>query len=682
MSTSTATKTKKKGMSFLAMLLAFVLIPLLICTVVLSAVTITINSKAMKESTSNSLVTTVTETGIAFDYATETDKKILQTYADAPVIREYLADQENVELAAKAEKYTLDFFGKLEGWEGLYLANWGTKVLTHPTQAVIGKVLREGDGLKELQNAMAGADGVLDGGIMESPASGKIVLSLYYAIYDGDTPVGYVGGAVFVNELAAKFSDVSSLGLSSAYTYFVSHDGVMLHHPDETKIGSPAENDAVKGIVSKLQAGETLKPGFAEYNYKGAQKYAGYYVGNDYVAMLTADESEILKASQSTAVTSIAISAGMMIVFIILGIVFSRKISKPFGQISKATTELAKGNVGSDVEIQSNIRETNEIADATKVLQSALRDSIVEVKNSAKSLDATIYEVTEQTNDNAERIGQINVAIDEVAQTSQSVAENAQKMSEQADNLGLAIDTITDNIKALKISADTIAVNNDAASEQVQTVMDSSKESVKAISDITAKIMETNEAIKGISDCVVVIEEISEQTNLLSLNASIEAARAGEAGKGFAVVAEEIRKLADTSAESSKKIQEIIYSVSLISKDTVEYAERVTAMTAEEQEYILDTQAKFTELSVAVNNSLAQISNIKELADSLSDIKRKLVDATCDLGAISEELGASAQEVSASCNLVAVSCDETKDRTENMQSLDSQMIEAIDFFKI
>ena len=221
------TKCQKKSMlSFYKVLNMYALIPLITVAVAMGISAIVISNQQLKMHINNSMISTVKQIGTAFDYSTQITKTTMAEYASAPVIQEYLKNQSDAGLAEKAEQYTLDFFGNLEGWEGIYLANWDSKVLTHPAPPVIGKVMREGERLEELRNAMLNADGVYNVGMINSPASGELIMSLYMPIYDGDTPIGYVGAGTFVNDVATKFADVSALGLSTAYTYFTYNSDV------------------------------------------------------------------------------------------------------------------------------------------------------------------------------------------------------------------------------------------------------------------------------------------------------------------------------------------------------------------------------------------------------------------------------------------------------------------------
>lgn len=681
----TKSNRRKTGLNMRITLILFALIPLVVSTVIVSFSAIEKSKTEIKTYTHDSLVQVIRGVGSSFDTFAEKNKEVLKAYSTAPVLKEALLDPGNTEKAERAQQFTLDFFAQLQGWEGLYLADWNSQVLTHPNAQVIGMVLREGEKLSSLQDAMLSApDGAYNTGIMTSPASGQIIMSIYAPVLHEGEPIGFVGGAFYVQNIAEQISDVSDLDLTSAYVYFVDNQGTMLYHPDPEKIGNPVENAAVKGLVAELAAGNMPEPDLIEYEYKGIIKYAGYYIGTGghYIAVLTADEDDVLSGVSDIRKNTIIICLICVIVIAALALFIERFISGPLVEISKSLDELSTGDVTADCKAKSHISETISIIHSFHALREALATSMQSVQKAADKLKHSIVDVDGKTGDNVESISQINTAINEVAETSQSVAQNAQIMAEKAADLGDNIDHLNNNVNNLHEASQTIKNANIEATTCMKSVYDGANESVTAMKEITDKINETNSAISDIGSAIQAIESIAAQTNLLSLNASIEAARAGEAGRGFAVVADEIRSLADSSAESAKEIKQIIENVIVLSNGTVDISNRVFDVISREQSDIEQAQEKFNILSDSVEASISEIETVRQMAGKLDDIRAELTNATTDLGAISEELGASAEEVAASCHTVTDACTETQNSTGEMRSINDSMSEAISFFKL
>lgn len=682
-------KTRQKDSGYgkftmLKVMLMFCFVPMLTATLILSIVITRISSVEIKQLTRSSLLSTIEKAGESLDYSTTSLEITLSNFKTSPLLVQSLLNPDSKTMKAELQHYVDEYYSQLDGCEGLYVMGWDALVYAHSDKSAVGTYTREGERLTELQNQLDGIGmyGVYNAGILKSPTSGAMVSAMYTPIYDKrGKEVGIVGAAMQVSELAERFSHIDKLGVNSAYVYFVAPDGTIVYHHDEDKIGNGVEDEAIKGLLSNLNSKDT---GVLEYKCDGDMKYAAYYVGEDarYVAVLSAYESDVLSSVSAIRKLVLSISIVLVIVCSILSYLISKLITAPLANIAEVTMELSKGNVNVKIDVESHVKETVRISKAARDLQEALQRSIGRVKDSSNVLQDTIVDVVGKTNENVTNLGQISSAIEEVADTSQSVALSAQSMSDQAKVLEQSVDELTQSIEVLQGSSKVISDSNDTATEKMGIVLKSSQEAVGAVNEITERVRETNEAISMIGECVTVIEDITDQTNLLSLNASIEAARAGEAGKGFAVVAEEIRNLAENSRKSSQQIKGIIENVIVQSNETVECVGKVAKISSMEQEYIKDTQTQFVELSLEVQNSLSHIGSIRELVNGLERIKESILFATDELGAISEELGASAEEVSATCSSVVEACEQTRGVTNEMENVEKDMLEAVDFFKV
>lgn len=669
---------KRKGavFNFNIMLLMFALIPLICSVFVICFILSSASKNEVKGATQNSMLALIHDTGIGMDNYFEEGEATLQSYITAPVVKEFLKKPNDTERAKQLQEYTVDFCNALNGVEGIYIADWNSKILTHSTEAVVGKVMREGERLTELQNAMIQSDGVYNMGIITSPASGDLIISMYLPIYDGDEPLGYAGLGIYARNALENYTDVSKLDLETAYTYMVDREGIMIHHPTAEKIGKPVENAVVSELVKRLRNGEHPESECIEYAYRGSLKYAAYYVGinESYIAVLTADATDVLSNVRKIELISIGVAVGLVLIFTILALAFAKKVVTPLNIIVRVLREISDGNIHADVEIHSMAHETRELIASAKTLQTVLQKIIGETQRAGEELYVDAQRVSGLADRGLERTEQISRAMEGLATGATTMAESVQSINEKILLMGNAIGDITANTEDLTSGSHKIMMANDDASSYIAKVSVSSERSVAAVQDIKKQIADTNQAINRIKDASDMITGIASQTNLLALNASIEAARAGEAGKGFAVVATEIKNLSEQSNASATEIKGIVAEIVDKSKHSVSLSDEVAYLITEEQQLVADTQNKFKLLRTEIDSSLHRIEYIGENVNTLNVSKEIIIGAVSDLSAISEENAASNQEVSASVleisgavNDIAINAEETANKSERLK---------------
>ena len=143
-------------------------------------------------------------------------EEYMTAFALSSEVRQLLEDPENPELLEKAQQYTEDFAAVKGVFEGLYIADPNTHVLTHTSQSAVGMTTRTGDSLKSFQNTILSRQSLTNLGIMKSPGTGSMILSMYYPIFEGRKCVGYVGAGVYASHLMDALLNLEIKGLPNS----------------------------------------------------------------------------------------------------------------------------------------------------------------------------------------------------------------------------------------------------------------------------------------------------------------------------------------------------------------------------------------------------------------------------------------------------------------------------------
>jgi len=417
------------------------------------------------------------------------------------------------------------------------------------------------------------------------------------------------------------------------------------------------------------------------------EEYFGYYMpiitDGKIIAMAFAGQNhkEVNSAVISSVISFGALAVGLLVVFAVVAMLFSNGVVKAVSAVDKSVTALANGDLkNSSSGVSSSVKELATLLSATNVMQENLNNVIGKAKDVSQDLGSSIEEVTRLSNSSAGRAQHITNAMDELSLTASNMAENVQDINVQMIEIGNGINDISEDVEHLQQSSENILRVNNEAKADMDVIMDNSYKSVKAVEDILTQIRETNDSITEIDKAVSLILSISDQTSLLSLNASIEAARAGEAGKGFAVVAGEIGSLSAQSAEGAEMIKNLAQTITEKSRASVELATGIAEIITEEQESITRTKEKYEELSRDINESATKIKNIADKTDNLNNNKEKVIENVQNLSAISEENYASNEEVSANVGEIIEEVNLVNENCGKMNRMAQELDESVAYF--
>lgn len=481
-----------------------------------------------------------------------------------------------------------------------------------------------------------------------------------------------------------KGTDVGGTG----YAFMVDRSGTVIAHPEEELVVNQynvlKEKDEVleelKDLVEKMTRGEK---GHGEYSYKGASKILTYapVKGTDWSIALTRPKGELMAKVNSLKRSTIVGTLVFVIIGILLGIYFTKGIQKPLMKIKEQTEALAKGNLTYTLDLRRG--------DEFQIIADSLNNAMNSVGNMVRQVQQMAEKSGQATEDILASMQQVSMGSEDISSTIQQMAEAAASQAHQAEEVSISSETMGNSIDELdKVSIMTMK-NTETMGEKAQNGLGSMEELRQRYTEVIEVARELGQNIAMISEksqsiekIMEIITAISDQTNLLSLNASIEAARAGEYGRGFAVVADEIRKLAEESAMAARNIESGLSEIQQVvnhAGNSMAKAENVVG----EVYKIVDTNSNlFNEIEKSVGFTAEQISLLSENITKLSKNKDAVIKSIENISAITQETAASTEEVSASSEEQAASVEDIKAAIIELNENTRKLLKAARAFQI
>lgn len=385
-------------------------------------------------------------------------------------------------------------------------------------------------------------------------------------------------------------------------------------------------------------------------------------------------------ASQIAVITAVTVVVTAFIV-IFIGLVLSTSIGTTIRKIMNGLEKAATG----DLTVNVKTRRKDEF----KILCGSINTMIGNIRallDKADTVSEAVGKASGSVADNSgvllEETKSITSSIAEVEQGIVMQAQDAENCLVRMDDLSKKIEIVTDNTNKIAEIADNTKGIVSSGLGTIEELKDKAKATSKVTAEVISNIQELDEASGSIAKIIGAINDIADQTSLLSLNASIEAARAGDAGRGFAVVADSIRKLAEQSVNSVNEIKDIVGKIQKQTVDTVEVAKQAEQIVSSQEDALKNTIDVFHDIDNHVSGLADNLSKITEGINDMDVAKRDTLSAIESISAVAEETASSATEVNNAAARQLEAVEKLNNESEGLIARSDDLVEAINKFTI
>lgn len=501
--------------------------------------------------------------------------------------------------------------------------------------------------------------------------------------------IGYVVVDVDYDEIANHIASINMgenaiLALITPDGREISYKNIPVSDEAEVQANDSLDTEYIVNseLYDKILASEENNGSeYVEYN---GEKYLLLYnklESQGFMMVSLVPESYIIADADETARLTAAAVAATALIVIVIGFILSTSMGTTIRKIMNGLEKASTGDLTVDIHTKRK-DEFMILCESTNQMLGNIRALINKADTVAKALGNASERVGGNSGILLEETKSITTSISDVEQGIVMQAKDAENCLTRMDDLSKKIGVVSENTGKI---ADIADVTKSTVSDGLATI-DTLQDKVKATTQVTAEVISNIEdlekASQSIANIVGAINDIADETSLLSLNASIEAARAGDAGRGFAVVAESIRKLAEQSLNSVNEIRNIVGKIQKQTVDTVEVAKQAELIVNSQEEALKATIDVFHDIDKHVSGLAENLSQISAGIDAMEGAKKDTLAAIESISAVAEETASAVTEVNEAAGRQLEAVKKLNNESEELIDRSEDLVEAINKFTI
>ncbi|CEI81024.1 Methyl-accepting chemotaxis protein McpB [Oceanobacillus oncorhynchi] len=491
----------------------------------------------------------------------------------------------------------------------------------------------------------------------ESASETGTVVSITKTLDDGS---GVMGVSLYIDSIQQLASEVS-IG-ENGYAVIIDPQQKYVYHPT-FETGEEVEGD-VSGTMFEDASGSY------EYSHDNTSKIMVYQT-NDLTGWKlagTIDYDEIKGEAVSTLTTMITIIVITLVLGTIIILFLIRSITRPIQRLKENAKIISTGDLTHSIEINTT-DEIGELGQAFNEMQEGLKTLVRDVEYNAQQVAASAEELNANADQMTSSSEQVSLAIQEVSSSSETQLHGTEESANSLEEVSTGVGRIVDSSTKVSDMVTQMSTQAEVGGKAVSNTLNQMTSIQSSVDDTNLNIASLLERSKEVSTILNAITDISEQTNLLALNAAIEAARAGEHGKGFAVVADEVRKLAEESKTSAGEISSIVHGIQNDVQKAVEKMSQVTANVNDGLDVSYDAIDKFGEILRSSGDIKPQMEEVMAISEQMSAAVQQVTATANDLASIARNNASSSEEVAASTEEQLASMEEISASAKSLSTM-------------